>query len=223
MTTATLHEAPGSTREIAHGVWIRTAPAEAHSPADGHSDDLATAAGLPPWRAREFLAGRAVLRHLLREVRPELAALEVRPDPLGRPVLAGRLDVGISISHDGGTIAAALAPGRRVGVDVQLPTEDPSEGLLRRCMGEHAARVGELPPAERSTELAWVWTVQESCVKAAGTGLSGRPWSIRIAPGQRRGRWGQYTWLNLRDHSAIPLACAFSSAPDIRTQADLES
>ncbi|WP_063777050.1 4'-phosphopantetheinyl transferase superfamily protein [Streptomyces humi] len=187
-----------------------------------HQDDLDQAAGFPPWRAAEFLAGRATLRRLIREVRPDLADSAVRPDAWGRPGLVGHPDVGVSISHDGGLSAAALAPGRRVGVDVQLPPDGPSDGMLRRLLREHAAPLERLPAPERARELAWVWTVQESCVKAAGTGLAGRPWAIAVPPGRRYGRWGRYRWASLRDTSPIPLSCAFTARedPDSRVRTD---
>ncbi|MGQ4402104.1 4'-phosphopantetheinyl transferase superfamily protein [Streptomyces hayashii] len=223
-------EDPGGRYEITEGVWVLCrSDRTATDTAAPHRDDLAQTEGLPSWRAEEFLAGRATLRRLLREVRPDLADTPVRPDARGRPVLVGRPEVGVSVSHDGGLSAAAVAPGRRVGVDVQLPPDEPSEGMLRRCLKEHAARLGKLPAEERARELAWVWTVQESCVKAAGTGLAGRPWAIAVTPGHRHGRWGRYRWASLRDSSPIPLSCAFTlrDDPDARGRsralpADLE-
>ena len=197
--------------EIADGVWVSChSDQTATHAAEPHQDDLAQAETLPPWRAERFLAGRAVLRRLLREVRPELADAEIRPDAQGRPCLLGHPDVGVSISHDGGLSAAAVAPGRRIGVDVQLPSGEPSDAMLRRCLKGHAARLEKLPAPERARELAWVWTVQESCVKAEGTGLSGRPWDIAVTPGHRDGRWGRYRWTSLRGRSPVPLSCAFT-------------
>ncbi|MGW2891932.1 4'-phosphopantetheinyl transferase family protein [Streptomyces griseoruber] len=210
---------PGGRYEIADGVWVlcrsdRAGP----DTAEVHRDDRAQAAGFPSWRAEEFLAGRATLRRLLREVRPDLADTAVRPDARGRPCLVGHPDIGVSISHDGGLSAAAVAPGRRVGVDVQLPAHEPSEGMLRRCLRGYAAPLLKLPAPERARELAWVWTVQESCVKAAGTGLAGRPWAIAVPPGHRRGRWGRYRWASLRDSSPVPLSCAYTPREDPRAR-----
>jgi 4'-phosphopantetheinyl transferase len=54
-----------------------------------------------------------------------------------------------------------------------------------------------------------VWSVQEACVKATGSGLSGRPWSIDVPPGRGRGRWRAYRWVSFRGQSAVPLSCAF--------------
>jgi 4'-phosphopantetheinyl transferase len=196
--------------EVADEVWVLCHPGRTDDSRENHREDLARADRLPAWRAAEFLAGRAVLRRLLSEVCPELASASVRPDASGRPRLVGRPDVGISVSHDGGVTAAAVAPGRDIGVDVQVPPRDPPDRLLRRCLGAHAPRIAELPAPERARELAWVWAVQESCVKAAGTGLAGRPWSIGVPPGRLSGRWGTYQWVSLRDRSRIPLGCAFS-------------
>lgn len=210
MTARGRAETSTAVHEVADGVWVLCGPGRTDDVPETHREDLARAGRLPHWRAREFLAGRAALRRLLREVCPELADAPVRPDASGRPRLAGRPDVGISVSHDGGITAAAVAPGRHVGVDVQLPARDPPDGLLRRCLGEHAPRIARLPAPQRARELAWVWTVQESCVKAAGTGLAGRPWSVGVPPGRLRGRWGPYRWVSLRDRSRIPLGCAFT-------------
>ncbi|NBH07026.1 4'-phosphopantetheinyl transferase superfamily protein, partial [Amycolatopsis sp. SID8362] len=76
-----------------------------------------------------------------------------------------------------------------------------------------APAVTALPRARRAREFAWVWTVQEACVKAAGTGLGGRPWSIDVRPGALSGRWGGFTWLSLRTRSPVPLSCAFHPPP----------
>ncbi|MFD0312749.1 4'-phosphopantetheinyl transferase family protein [Streptomyces flavalbus] len=200
--------------EVAPGVWVAQGSRDRWRRAEPHPDDLARAAALPQWRAAEFLAGRALLRHLLRATVPELAGEPVVAGERGRPLLAGAPGTGVSVSHDGDAVAAAVAPRRRVGVDVQLPPARPSDALLRRCLGAHADAVLTLPEARRAAELAWVWTAQESCVKAAGTGLSDRPWTIDVPPGARRGRWRDYAWTSLRTLSRTPLSCAFSAPED---------
>ncbi|EOD65290.1 4'-phosphopantetheinyl transferase family protein, partial [Amycolatopsis vancoresmycina] len=154
--------------------------------------------------------GRHLLRRLLRRVRPELAALPIRTDPAGKPRLAGPPDLpGITVSHDGDRIAAAVCAHGDVGVDVQLPPAQLADSTVRRCLGRHAPVLAALPRAWRAREFAWVWTVQEACVKADGTGLAGRPWAIDVPPGAVSGRWGGFTWLSLRARSPVPLSCAF--------------
>ncbi|MYT75250.1 MULTISPECIES: 4-phosphopantetheinyl transferase [unclassified Streptomyces] len=191
-------------------VWVATGQLGPWLRAAADPDDRAVAAALPRRRTAEFLAGRALLRHLLRLTVPERASTPIRADAKGRPVLDGDPDTGISVSHDGPAIAVAVARGRRVGVDVQLPVTDVPDSLLRRCLGRHTEDVMPLCERRRGVELAWVWTAQEACVKAAGTGLAGSPWSINIPPGSRAGRWDGYRWISLRDRSPTPLSCAFS-------------
>lgn len=204
--------------EIAPGVWVASAAQADLGDLPAHEADLAEAGTRPRWRRGEFLAGRYLLRRLLRRVRPDLAALPLRADPAGKPRLdpGGGPDLalpGITISHDGDRIAAAVCAHGDVGVDVQLPPEELTDSAVRRCLGEHAPEVTALPRARRAKEFAWVWTVQEACVKAAGTGLAGRPWSIDVPPGAQSGRWRGFTWLSLRSRSRVPLSCAFHPAP----------
>ncbi|MFG3308685.1 4'-phosphopantetheinyl transferase family protein [Streptomyces wuyuanensis] len=197
--------------QVKPSVWVARGERSQWIRADPHPHDQAAVAALPRWRVEEFLASRALLRHLLRATLPELAAVPVQADKQGRPVLAGHPDTGISISHDGDAVAVAVAPHRMVGVDVQLPPERATDALLRRCLGAHAQHVGTLPEPQRAAELAWVWTAQEACVKAAGTGLSGRPWAIDIPPGGLHGQWDDFEWISLRGRSRTPLSCAFSA------------
>ncbi|MFD8545390.1 4'-phosphopantetheinyl transferase family protein [Streptomyces sp. NPDC059649] len=193
---------------------MTTATADRTAPST-HPDDRRRAAALPAWRAREFLAGRGLVRHLLATVRPgpagaEPARAEIVPDRRGKPWLRGHPGIGISVSHSRGVLAAGVARGRALGVDVQHPEPAVSASFARRLLGAHAGRVTALPPAAAAEEVAWVWTAQEACVKAAGLGLAGRPWTIDVPPGARSGRWRDHHWLSLRDHSTTPLSCAFA-------------
>jgi 4'-phosphopantetheinyl transferase len=84
-----------------------------------------------------------------------------------------------------------------------------SAGVIARCCEPAVAdELAALPDDVRDLEFAWIWTVQEACVKAAGTGLAGRPWSIPVGLGQREGHWLGHRWLSLRDDSAVPLSVA---------------
>ncbi|GLY37953.1 hypothetical protein Amsp01_039770 [Amycolatopsis sp. NBRC 101858] len=203
--------------EISPGVWVASATRADLDDPPAHAGDLAEAGTRPAWRRGEFLAGRTLLRHLLRRIRPDLAALPLCADPAGKPRLdAGGEDLalpGITISHDEDRIAAAVCAHGDVGVDVQLPPARLTDSAVRRCLGSHAPAVTALPRLRRAKEFAWVWTVQEACVKAAGTGMAGRPWSIDVPPGAVSGHWGGFAWLSLRTRSPVPLSCAFQPAP----------
>ncbi|WP_329223598.1 4-phosphopantetheinyl transferase [Streptomyces sp. NBC_01485] len=201
---------------VADEVWVAVAALDRVAPS-GHRDDRLRAVALPEWRAAEFLAGRGLLRELLAAVRPRLADRDVVTDVRGKPRLRGRPGVGVSVSHSRGTVAVAVAVGRELGVDVQQPRETVSATLTRRLLGEHARDLTGLSAAGVAREAAWVWTAQEACVKAGGEGLRGRPWSIDVPQGARAGHWGDYRWVSLREHSAIPLSCAFGRRSTARS------
>ncbi|AGS66934.1 4'-phosphopantetheinyl transferase [Streptomyces collinus Tu 365] len=205
------------TVEAAPGVWVAWARTAAVSE---HPADLADVRGRPRWRRRQSLAARGLLRALLAEVCPGTEGVALSADVRGRPALQGLPALGVSLSHDGpsGTsgdlggdlVAAAVAPGRRVGVDVQLPPgPDVPAGLVRRCLRERAGELSSLPAGRRALEFAWVWTVQEACVKADGTGIAGRPWSLDIPVRPGTGTLGDLTWIALRHLSVHPVSCAF--------------
>ncbi|MEV5149960.1 4'-phosphopantetheinyl transferase superfamily protein, partial [Streptomyces sp. NPDC052727] len=142
------------------------------------------------------------------------ARAPVVPEPAGRPRLPGSPDTGVSISHSGPYVAAAVATGLDVGVDAQVP-RPPSATLLRRCCTSGtAARLANLPPERAALAFARIWTVQEACVKARGTGLSGAPWRVRAGPDGQAGTWGALRWRRPPWHDAagtepVALACAF--------------
>ncbi|GAB7046423.1 hypothetical protein JCM9534A_15490 [Catenuloplanes indicus JCM 9534] len=195
---------PGVFVATAHGyaAIVDTAPA--------HSVDHPDVAGLPAWRALERLAGRALLRRLLAVVEPAVAGVALVAAANGKPALAGHPGIGVNISHDDGTVAACVGLGRAVGVDVQSPPAEAGDGLVRRCAPTHAARLRALEPAARASALAWIWTVQEACVKATGAGLAGRPWAVEVPLDAHGGRWRHLRWHRLPDLSDTPLSCAWT-------------
>lgn len=205
------------TVEAAPGVWVAWARAATPST---HPADLADMSGRPQWHRRQSLAARGLLRALLTDVCAGTEDIPLTADARGRPLLEGLPGLGVSLSHDGADdasggdlVAAAVAPGRRVGVDVQLPPDpDAPPGLVRRCLRDRAAELSPLPAARRALEFAWVWTVQEACVKADGTGIAGRPWSLDIPVRPSTGTAGDLTWIALRHLSVHPVSCAFGDS-----------
>lgn len=140
------------------------------------AEETAHAASCPPRRAREFSAGRALLRWALaRSLGPWAASSRVALTERGKPVLADLPATGISLSHGGGTVAAAVAVGRAVGIDVQGPVPV-TEGLLRRCCTpEQQGELAALAPEGRPAALARRWVIHEAHAKATGRGLTRRP------------------------------------------------
>ncbi|MFD8436762.1 4'-phosphopantetheinyl transferase family protein [Streptomyces microflavus] len=172
--------------------------------------DRAAASRLPPWRAVEYAASRTLLRALLREIGEDLRDGPVAALPGGRPYLPGRPGLGVSLSHSSGWAAAAVGRDRDVGVDVQTPSAVGHRLLRLCCSPADAEALIALPEERRRGEFAWIFTVQEACVKAVGRGLSGRPWSVPVALGQQAGAWGRVSWCAPRDGPPVPVGCAWT-------------
>ncbi|GAA3451792.1 4'-phosphopantetheinyl transferase family protein [Dactylosporangium matsuzakiense] len=197
---------PAASHSVAPGIHVAVARA-GETAAGGHDPAAA--------RAAQSLAARALLRGLLAQVAgPAAAALPVAATDNGRPYLPDRPDLGVSLSHDGGWVAVAVGLDAAVGVDVQLPVPV-TPALIRRCCTPDAARVLDaLPTVDRDLAFAWIWTVQEACVKAEGTGLAGRPWTVPVPVDGHHGTWRGYRWHSLRDRAGPPLSCAHRPLQD---------
>ncbi|MYV49607.1 4'-phosphopantetheinyl transferase superfamily protein [Streptomyces sp. SID2888] len=173
--------------------------------------ESARAAAYPPMRAREFTAGRALLRWALaRRLGPGARTCRIGVTGRGKPVLEDLSSAGISISHSGETVAVAVSAGVAVGIDAQAPVP-PTPGLLSRCCSpEQQRELFALPPERRAAALARRWTIHEACAKATGEGLTRRP---RICPGPLladTGRWCHLGWRALPPVLECALAVAFS-------------
>ncbi|MFI9811621.1 4'-phosphopantetheinyl transferase family protein [Saccharothrix variisporea] len=154
------------------------------------------------------LAARGLLARLLGLVVPDAAGVAVSSRSSGQPYLVGRPDLSVSLSHDGGWIAAAVGIGVEVGVDVQPPLPV-SEGMLRRCCTPSAlAALRSLSTVD--VEFACMWSVQEACVKAEGTGIGGLPWTVPVEVGQDTGVWHGVRWHRLP--TPVPASCAYREA-----------
>ncbi|WBB78724.1 4'-phosphopantetheinyl transferase superfamily protein [Micromonospora sp. WMMD882] len=194
-------------REVHPQVWVAVGAETVDEPVTP-ADRLA-ARGTPPWRTRQLLGGRALLRALLARVAPAAADAPLVAAGNGKPVLAGWPRLGVNLSHDGGHVAVCVATDRRVGVDVQTPPEPVSEPLLRRCAARHLTGLARLPERQRARAFAEIWTVQEACVKVDGAGIGGLPWTIDVPPDADTGRWHGRRWHKVRDLADVPVACAW--------------
>jgi 4'-phosphopantetheinyl transferase N-terminal domain len=117
-----------------------------------------TTAAFGPRRADEWIAGRMAAHRVLADALGARAlGLSVINDDDGAPRVDGRADLAISLSHDGGAVAVAVAagPGRRAAVDL--------------CALGRAARVGGILrhlglPARASHPCA-IWAALECALK----------------------------------------------------------
>jgi 4'-phosphopantetheinyl transferase len=195
-------------------ILVAIAPTSRFAGSAVTDSDVFAAAGLPPRQATESLAARALVRRLLAvEVGAAAAAATIATRPGGQPYLPAFPRVAISLSHGQGHLAAAVGFGIAVGVDVQVPVAV-SPAVLRRCCPPYVRdELIALPAAERDAEFAWIWTAQEACVKATGTGFAGRPWTIPIRRDRTVGQWNGHRWIKLRSQRTVPASLAYACSP----------
>ncbi|WP_375418684.1 4'-phosphopantetheinyl transferase family protein [uncultured Hymenobacter sp.] len=121
-------------------------------------------------RQAQWLAGRVLVHELLAGLQAAGAAAFPTPlwltnDPNGRPQLVGWPQAAVSLSHSGAWVAALLAPGGRVGIDVEL-VRDKARRLAGRFLSD-----AELVAAQKSADPAvfsLLWSVKETLYKLAG-------------------------------------------------------
>ncbi|MER5258576.1 MULTISPECIES: 4'-phosphopantetheinyl transferase superfamily protein [unclassified Streptomyces] len=195
-----------------HDILVACAPAAAAA-RHAHllsAEEALRAQAFAPGRAREFTAGRALLRWALeRSLGSWTRACRIGRTDRGKPVLDDLPSTGVSVSHSGGTVAVAVAVGRAVGIDIQGPVP-PTTGLLNRCCSaEQRRELAVLPPERQAAVLARRWTIHEACAKATGTGLTRRPETCPGALLADAGSWRGLRWRVLQHLPATALAVAF--------------
>lgn len=127
-----------------------------------------------PTRERS-LATRAVLRALLSEAAPEIAAADwtFTRDAYGKPTLGpGLPNLHFSCSHTLWMSVIAVS-GRPVGIDIEssnLAADDAFLGEYYSQRERHA--LAAKTPAERPAACARLWTLKEAVAKLLGTGLA---------------------------------------------------
>lgn len=151
------------------------------APAWMGSDELQRMADRPAASRREFVAGRALLRQLL-QTATGVPAHEwlicgqagAAPMPRRRSSPEGEGDLGASVSHRLGWVAAAVAHGP-VGIDIECqrpPRTSASErAALMLTRSEHAIWRG-LAKGQREGALLTAWTAKESWFKASPAGAA---------------------------------------------------
>jgi 4'-phosphopantetheinyl transferase len=122
-----------------------------------------------------FLASRGLLRHIL------ASYLDRSPGGIrfgyaaqGKPFLLEHPDLHFNLSHAADVMVVAVAPGRELGVDVEMVF---SEAVMNEVSGtvlsspERVALEG-LDPAERREWFVRLWTRKEAYIKADGHGMA---------------------------------------------------
>ena len=123
-------------------------------------------------RQAQWLGGRVLVHRLAAEFDTLQAdTLTVQNDPTGRPWLAeAGPGVEISLSHSGAWVAAVLAIGGRVGVDVEI-VRGKAQRIASRFLASSEARAAEeialAAPALASAHYSLLWSAKETLYKLA--------------------------------------------------------
>jgi 4'-phosphopantetheinyl transferase len=127
---------------------------------------------LNPLEVLVFRGGRVRLREVLASLG---LPTEVAHDHRGKPYLAGRPDIGVSLARSGGVELFALAEGIEVGVDIERLRPVPEYlAIAERYFPPSRYRaLVDMPAEEQEREFFREWTRFEAAVKALGTGLFG--------------------------------------------------
>jgi 4'-phosphopantetheinyl transferase len=126
---------------------------------------------------RRWTAAHVALRALLGAYAgADPRALRFDAGPHGKPALAGGNDLPrFNLSHSGDVALIAVAHGREVGVDVELPRmTDRAAAIAQRTFGAaEAAQIAALPPEQRGPAFLRSWVRWEAVLKCRGTGIGG--------------------------------------------------
>jgi 4'-phosphopantetheinyl transferase len=128
------------------------------------------------WRLGRWTAKAAIANYLgLPRRRGSLREIEVRPEPLGAPLLwigNARAPVTISLTHRNGVAVCAIAAaGVELGCDLEI-AETRSAGFVADYFTPaERAFVGQAADGERTQRIALLWSAKESALKALRIGL----------------------------------------------------
>lgn len=142
---------------------------------------------------RGFALCRAALRALLcDELRCTNEQLAFEASAHGKPfaVVQGHpADISFNVSHSGNHGLVAVAPGGRLGVDVEECAPHRNLDVLIETVftPDERAELALIEGEERHRAFFRLWTVKEALVKGEGTGMALDPSSFEVPPPMRRG------------------------------------
>jgi 4'-phosphopantetheinyl transferase len=134
-----------------------------------------------PEHREAFVARRALLRALVGAYsRLDPSAVELDETcshcggDHGKPRLAGRPELGFSLSHSGGRVLCAFALESEIGVDIErVEPEADWDGPARLTLSsDERAELDAMPAEARARRFYALWTRKEALAKATGYGLA---------------------------------------------------
>ena len=113
---------------------------------------------------------RQVISHYLNL---PINSIHLAHDPHGRPYIQNHA-ASLSIAHAGSVLAIALARHGRIGVDLERIDPNFDFAPIARDHFTPAENnwLNQLPPDQRPTNFARLWTAKEALLKALGLGLT---------------------------------------------------
>ncbi len=122
-------------------------------------------------RWREWLGGRLAAKRAVAAVLGDAGrqGYQIVVGDHGQPVVAGRGDLGLSISHSGDYAVAMAVRGHRCGIDIQVLGSSLVSVRSRYCNGGEGRLLARVAPGLLLVErLGILWAAKEACRKAAG-------------------------------------------------------
>lgn len=135
--------------------------------------------------AREFIAGRSVMKQLLSTYcGADAANLSLKYGSSGKPYIEDG-NVAFNLSHSAGTCALALGRVKNLGIDVELVSSGAHIVADDVFNPDEAEQFAALPLSEQTEAFFRAWVVKEAYLKATGEGLAGgmKSLEVRFAPG----------------------------------------
>ncbi|UHQ22652.1 4'-phosphopantetheinyl transferase superfamily protein [Lysobacter sp. 5GHs7-4] len=122
---------------------------------------------------REALAARLLLRHALSACWPRPPQdWRYRRGIYGRPQVLDAPELSFSLSHCAGLVGCLVAPGGRVGLDLEPAERDTAELWNARTLApQELAELWAQAPELRGQAFLRSWTLKEAYAKASGRGL----------------------------------------------------
>lgn len=132
---------------------------------------------------RPAAGSQAVVRAALAEILGVPAGLiPLDRDPFGRPIVRGRSEIRVSVSHSGALVVAAVTVGRAIGVDCESVRDGPWHHLPRHSLTtRELAALQRLPAPARCRSFLRTWVRKEALSKAVGAGLALDPRTIELS------------------------------------------
>ncbi|HQY99289.1 MAG TPA: 4'-phosphopantetheinyl transferase superfamily protein [Propionicimonas sp.] len=156
----------------------------------------------------QSVVARRMLRRTLARCGAPDADVRLVANSFGRPALAGRECLQVSIAHCEGAVLVAAADAR-IGVDVERVRPHDHWAEARMLQPPESAEVADAADPDR--EFFCYWTVKESYVKALGVGLSYPVKRLRVTfdPDERAPRLNRPNTALWLDEACAGLVLAF--------------